>query len=131
MTLFWIEILLSTDVVLSGNSDLNLHTWLDVDGGDLLDNLGGRVQVDQSLVDSHLVGVPGLGTLTVRSLSGGDLEDLGWESDWSLDSQFLALGSSNEVGTDLLEVLDVSGSESDSDSVDLWCDLLVLLSGFV
>lgn len=131
MTLFWIEILLSTDVVLSGNSDLNLHTWLDVDGGDLLDNLRRRVQVDQSLVDSHLVGVPGLGTLTVRSLSGGDLEDLGWESDWSLDSQFLALGSSNEVGTDLLEVLDVSGSESDSDSVDLWCDLLVLLSGFV
>lgn len=117
--------------LLSCDGDLNLHTWLDVDRGDLLDDLRWGVEVDQSLVDSHLVGVPGLGTLSVRCLSGGDFEDLGWESDWSLDSQFLALGSSNEVGADLLEVLDVSGSEGDSDSVDLWGDLLVLLSGFV
>ena len=29
-----------------GNGDLNLHTGLDVDGGDLLDDLGGRVKVN-------------------------------------------------------------------------------------
>ena len=31
---------------------------------DLLDNLGGGVQVDETLVDPHLESVPGLGTLT-------------------------------------------------------------------
>ena len=113
------------------NGDLDFDTEFDVNRGDLLDNLGWRVQIDQSLVDSHLVGVPGLGTLSVGGLSGGDFEDLGWESDGSLDSQFLALGTSHEVGTDLLEVLDVSRGEGDSDSVNLWSDLLVFLSCFV
>lgn len=48
----------------SGNSDLDLNSWLERDGGDLLDDIGGRGQVDQSLVDPHLVSVPSLGTLT-------------------------------------------------------------------
>ena len=42
----------------------HLHAGLDVDGGDLLDDLGGGVQVDDTLVDPHLELVPGLGTLT-------------------------------------------------------------------
>ena len=42
----------------------HLHARLDVDGGDLLHDLGGRVQVDHALVDPHLELVPGLGTLT-------------------------------------------------------------------
>ena len=42
----------------------NLYTGLDVDGGDLLDDLGGGVQVDDALVDPHLELVPGLGALT-------------------------------------------------------------------
>jgi hypothetical protein len=65
---------------LSSNGDLNLNTGLDVDD-DLLDNLGGGVEVDETLVDAHLVHVPGLGTLTVRRLTGGDLEVLGRETD--------------------------------------------------
>jgi hypothetical protein len=36
---------------LSGNGNLNLDTSLDVDD-DLLDDLGGSVQVDETLVDS-------------------------------------------------------------------------------
>jgi len=40
--------------ILVGNGDLNLYAGLDVDRGDLLDDLGGRVQVDDALVDSHL-----------------------------------------------------------------------------
>ena len=43
---------------------LHLYTRLDVDGGDLFDDLRGRVQVDDALVDSHLEFVPSLGTLT-------------------------------------------------------------------
>lgn len=46
------------------NSDLNLDTGLDVDD-DLLDDFGRGVEVDQALVDAHLVGIPGLRTLTV------------------------------------------------------------------
>lgn len=37
---------------------------------DLLDDFGGRVQVDQSLVDSHFVLVPGLGTFTTGAGRG-------------------------------------------------------------
>lgn len=33
------------------NGDLNLHTRLDGDGGDLLDDVSRGVQVDQALVD--------------------------------------------------------------------------------
>lgn len=36
---------------LSGNGDLDLDTGLDVDN-DLLDDLGGGVQIDETLVDS-------------------------------------------------------------------------------
>jgi len=42
---------------LCGNGDLNLNTGLDVDD-DLLDDLSGGVEVNESLVDSHLVHVP-------------------------------------------------------------------------
>lgn len=54
---------------LSSNGDLNLDTGLDVDN-DLLDDLGGGGQVDEALVDAHLVEIPGLGTLTARGLAG-------------------------------------------------------------
>ena len=42
---------------------LDLDTGLDGDGGDLLHHVGGRVQVDQALVDAQLEAVPGVGTL--------------------------------------------------------------------
>jgi hypothetical protein len=46
-----------------GNGNLNLNTRLDIDGGDLLHDLGGGVQVNHSLMDPHLELVPGLGDL--------------------------------------------------------------------
>jgi hypothetical protein len=95
--------------------------------------------LDQALVDSHLVAVPGLGTLTTRGLAGGDLQDLGGEADGSLDAEVLGLGALDEVGGDyratsasssfscfssliertLLESLDLAGSQGDTDAVDL------------
>jgi predicted methyltransferase MtxX (methanogen marker protein 4) len=54
---------------LSSNRNLHLDTSLDVDN-DLLDDLGRRRQVDQALVDAHLVAVPRLGTLTAGRLAG-------------------------------------------------------------
>lgn len=34
-------------------------------------------------MDAHLEGVPGLGTLTVGGLTGGDLEGLGGKTDYN------------------------------------------------
>lgn len=58
---------------LSGNGDFDLDAGFDVDD-DLLDNLGGRVEIDQTFVDAHFVHVPSLRSLTAGGFSGGDLE---------------------------------------------------------
>jgi hypothetical protein len=84
--------------VLDGN--LNLHSWKNRDGGDLLDNLRWRVQVNQTLVNTHLESIPGLTSFSVGGFSGGDTQELGWHTDWALDLQVLLLGSSDEIGTD-------------------------------
>ena len=81
------------------NGDLDFYARLDTDGGDLLDNLGGTVQIDQPLVDSHLEAIPGLGTLSTRGLTGGDAQNLGRHTHWSLDLQVLVLGSTDQIGT--------------------------------
>ena len=83
---------------------------------DLLDDLAGGVQVDQTLVNLELVAIPGLRTLTARlarrsnslmpvqsrdgpthSLTGGDLEDLGGKADGALDAELLVLRAVDEV----------------------------------
>lgn len=70
-------------------------------------------------MDSHLVPVPGLGTLTTGRLPGGVLEDLGGESDGAPDVEVSVLGTVDEVGTELLKRLDVLGGQGDPDLVDL------------
>ena len=55
-----------------GDGDLDLHAGLDADGGDLLDDLGRGVQVDDPLVDAHLEAIPRLGALAARGLPRGD-----------------------------------------------------------
>jgi hypothetical protein len=57
-------------------------------------------------VDAHLVLVPGLGTLTVGGLAGGDLEGLG-------------AGTVDELLADLLEGGNLAGGQGDTDLVDL------------
>ena len=113
------------------DGDLDLNSGLERDGGDLLNDLRGRVEVDEALVDAHLEVVPGLGTLTTGRLAGGVGEDLGGETDGALDAELLVLGSVHQVGADLLEVLDVARGEGDADLVDLGgrgrsIDILVL-----
>ena len=111
---------------LCGDGNLNLDTGLDVDD-DLLDDLSGGVEVDEALVDAHLVCVPSLGTLTARSLTGGDLQVLGGQADGALDAELLVLGTVDELLADLLEALDVAGGEGDADLVDLGTLTEVLL----
>ena len=73
--------------------------------------------LDEALVDSHLKGIPGLRTLTARSLTGGDLEALGWETDWSLNGKTLGLGALDELSADLLEGGNLAGGQGDTDLV--------------
>lgn len=70
-------------------------------------------------MNAHLVGVPGLGTLTVRGLTGGDLKDLGGETDGALVAELLVLRTVDELLADLLERLDVAGGEGDANLVGL------------
>lgn len=79
----------------------------------------GRHVLDETLVDAHLVAVPGLGTLTARGLAGGDLEGLGGQADGALDAQVLALGALDQLGADLLEGLDLAAGQGDADLVGL------------
>lgn len=75
--------------------------------------------LNQALVDAHLVQVPGLGTLTARGLTGGDLEVLGGQADGALDGEVLALGALDQLGADLLEGLHLARGQGDADLVGL------------
>lgn len=78
-------------------------------------------------MDAHLKGVPGLRTLTVRGLSGGDLQVLGGQADGALDTELLVLGTVDELLAHLLERLYVARGEGDADLVDLGALAEVLL----
>lgn len=86
---------------------------------DLLDDVGRRVEVDETLVDAHLVLVPGLGTLTVGGLAGGDVQGLGGKTDGALDLEGLGAGTVDELLADLLEGGNLAGGQGDADLVDL------------
>lgn len=120
---------------LGGNGNLNLNTSLDVDD-DLLDDLGGGEEarkkhqqpvhqtkpdnsLDKTLVHAHLVLVPGLGTLTARSLAGDDVQGLGGQTDGALDLEGLGHGAVLELLAHLLEGGDLAGGQGDADLVDL------------
>lgn len=75
--------------------------------------------LNETLVDTHLVKIPGLGTLTARGLAGGDLEVLGRQTNGALDGEVLALGALEELGADLLEGSDLAAGQGDPDLVGL------------
>ena len=53
--------------------------------------LGGQNVLNKTLVNAHLVHIPGLGTLTVGGLTGGDVQGLGWETDYIQFISFSAI----------------------------------------
>ena len=100
------------------NGDFNFNSGFNGDGGNLLDDFRGRVQVDQTLVDLHLELVKGFGTVTTRRLTGGDAKDLGGETNGTLDLELLVFGTLNEVAGNLFKVLDVTRRQGDTNAVD-------------
>merc|ERR1711974_564670 len=84
--------------------ELDVYAWLKLDLSDVEDLGLAADELNDSLVDSHLVSVPGLGTLTTRGLSGGDAKSTGWHRSWSLDLDRTAL--INTPGIDSLSTAD-------------------------
>jgi hypothetical protein len=100
------------------NSNLDFYSGFNGDGSDLLDNLRGRVQIDQTLVDSHFETIKSFRTVTARRLTGGDTENLGGETNGTLNLELLILSTLDEIRRDLFQVLDITRSQSDTDTVD-------------
>lgn len=70
-------------------------------------------------MDAHLKLVPGLRTLTVGGLTGGDVKGLGGQTNGALDLEGLGAGTVDELRADLLEGGDLARGEGDTDLVDL------------
>lgn len=91
------------------DGEIDIDAGNDADLGDLLDHILGAVQVDNTLVDAHLEAIPGLGTFTTGSLTGGDAKSLGGESDRALNIDLVVLCGASELLTDLFEGLNQCG----------------------
>lgn len=81
-------------------------------------------------MDAHLVHIPGLASLAVGGLAGGDLQGLGGESDWAFNIERFAACAVNELLAHFLERGDLARGEGDADLVDflfvaitalVWC----------
>ena len=116
-------------VQVDGEDDIN--TSVDLEVSDLLDNGGGAPHIDDSLVDSHLVVIVGVGTVTARGATGGHGEDLGGDTFGAGNFVVVLFGTGNDLGASVLEGLDFTTTESHSNLVDVLVDFLLLLHVFL
>lgn len=72
------------------------------------------MNINDSLVDAHLESVPSLGTLTARTFTCGDSENLCGNADGASGLVALVLGSAHDLSTCSLQWLDLLASESHS-----------------
>jgi hypothetical protein len=72
--------------------------------------------------------LPGLRTLSVGGLTGGDAQNLGRHTHGSLDLELLLLGATDQVGADLLQVANVARCEGDPNPMN-WRRLGFLHAG--
>merc|ERR1719228_1174416 len=95
-----------------GISDCHLHSHsrFDADRCNLLHDLGGAVQVDEALVDTHLEAIPGLRTFTTGGLTGGDAQNLGGHAHGSLDLQLFFAGTTDQISTHFFQNFDIPPS---------------------
>ena len=100
------------------NDDLNINSWLDGDAGDLSDDIGGGVDIEDSLVNSHLPSVIGVRALSARGFANNKLQEFGGHTDRSTDFEALTECFVLELGADLLEGINLSRGECDTDAVD-------------
>ena len=112
-------------------SDLDLHSGLHGDVGNLADNVLSTEELKHTLVNSHLETVVCVGTFTVGRLAHHELEELGGHAHGAVHNKVLGKSLVLEVRAYLLHRFTVLGSKGDADAVDLGSlldlDLLLLL----
>ena len=57
------------------------------------------MKVNDSLVDPHLIPVPGLRALTTWGLTSCDLQDLGWHANGTFDLQIRLPSTPDQIST--------------------------------
>ena len=62
-----------------------MYTWLQLNLSNVQNLALSANKLDDSLVNSHLVSIPGFGTFTTWSLSSGDPHSSGWHWSWSFN----------------------------------------------
>jgi hypothetical protein len=105
--------LISFDSLFPDN-EVDIDGGVDLESGDVLDHGGWAVDINNSLVDSHLISIPSVGSLTAWGLSGGDSQDFSWDSDWSFSFISLVLCSHDDLIASPLEWLNFSSLEGHS-----------------
>ena len=96
------------------DNEVDIDRGVDLESGDVLDHGGWAVDINNSLVDSHLISVPSVGSLTAWGLSGGDSQDFRWNSYWSFSFITLVLSSDDNLVASPLKWLDLSTFKSHS-----------------
>lgn len=92
--------------------------WFNRNTGQLLDDITGSVQIDQSLVDAHFKLVPSIGTFSTGRLTGRNRQTLGGHTNGSRDMKLLVEGDLFEIRADLFNVADIATRQSDTNAVD-------------
>ena len=85
------------------DNQVDIYASIDSEVSDLLDHARRAVDVDDSLVNAHFEPVPSLGTLTARTLSRGDPQNLGRNADRALGLVALVLGSGDDFSAGALQ----------------------------
>ena len=88
--------------VIIPDNKVDLDSSVNSEVGDLTDDGGRAVDVKDSLVDSHFITIPGIGSVTTRRASGSDSEALGGHAVGSLSLVSGVLGSGDDLRAGLL-----------------------------
>ena len=99
--------------------DANLDSIGDGNRSNFLHLASGALEIDVSLVNSHLPVIPSLGALTARRPSAANAKMLVGKPDRSRDLDSLCLGVSNELVGDLLDSIQSIAAEGNSGSLEL------------
>lgn len=78
---------------------VHIYTGINSKVCDFLDDAGWAMDVNDSLVNTHLVSVPSLGTLSARTFTGCDSKNLCGNANWALGLVALVLGSCDDLRT--------------------------------
>jgi len=127
----WRASIFSVVVLVVLDAEHDVDAGVDSEVGDLFDNGGGAPDVNDSLVDAHLVVVVGVGTVTARGTARRDGEHLGGDALGARDLEALLLAAGNDLGAGVFKGLDVTAAEGHSNLVDFLVDLNFLLHVFL